>query len=306
MTQVNQSVLGDLDLSPQQVSNILDLAIDMKANPMSYADALKGKAVATLYEKPSLRTRVSFDVGIHKMGGHAVYLDQQNGAMGKREDVADFGGNLSCWVDAIVARVMSHDTLVELKQAASVPVVNSLCDLYHPCQALADYMSLKELFGELKGLTLAYIGDGNNVTHSLMLTGAQLGVNLVVVHPEGHGINADVEQQAQVIADNSGATITVTTDINAISNVDAIYADTWISMGDGKKLEDIIAKFQPYQITKQLMDKLNAKYFMHCQPAHRDEEVTAEVLDSEQSIIFRQAENRMWAQNALLHTLLVK
>lgn len=298
------SVLSDLDLHSEQITNILDLAIDMKANPIKYNDALKGKAVATIYEKPSLRTRVSFDVGIHKMGGHAVYLDQQNGAMGKREDVADFGANLSCWVDAIVARVMDHQTLVELKQAASVPVVNSLCNLYHPCQALADYMSLKELFGELKGLTLGYIGDGNNVTHSLMLTGAQLGVNLVVVTPEGHGVDSQVLQQASSLAEANGASVTVTTDIDAISSLDAVYADTWISMGDGTKLEDIIEKFQPYQVTGQLMNKLNAKYFMHCQPAHRDEEVTGEVLDSEQSIILRQAENRMWAQNALLLSLL--
>ena len=298
------SVLSDLDLNSEQIINILDLAIDMKANPIKYNDALKGKAVATIYEKPSLRTRVSFDVGIHKMGGHAVYLDQQNGAMGKREDVADFGANLSCWVDAIVARVMDLQALVELKQAASVPVVNSLCNLYHPCQALADYMSLKELFGELKGLTLGYIGDGNNVTHSLMLTGAQLGVNLVVVTPEGHGVDSQVLQQASSLAEANGASVTVTTDIDAISSLDAVYADTWISMGDGTKLEDIIEKFQPYQVTGQLMSKLNAKYFMHCQPAHRDEEVTGEVLDSEQSIILRQAENRMWAQNALLLSLL--
>lgn len=298
------SVLSDLDLNSEQINSILDLAIDMKANPINYNDALKGKAVATLYEKPSLRTRVSFDVGIHKMGGHAVYLDQQNGAMGKREDVADFGANLSCWVDAIVARVMDHQTLVELKQAASVPVVNSLCNLYHPCQALADYMSLKELFGELKGLTLGYIGDGNNVTHSLMLTGAQLGVNLVVITPEGHGVDAQVLQQASSLAADNNATVTVTTDVDSVTNLDAVYADTWISMGDGTKLEDIIGKFQPYQVTSELMNKLNAKYFMHCQPAHRDEEVTGEVLDSEQSIILRQAENRMWAQNALLLSLL--
>lgn len=298
------SVLSDLDLNSEQITSILDLAIDMKANPINYNDALKGKAVATIYEKPSLRTRVSFDVGIHKMGGHAVYLDQQNGAMGKREDVADFGANLSCWVDAIVARVMDHQTLVELKQASSVPVVNSLCNLYHPCQALADYMSLKELFGELKGLTLGYIGDGNNVTHSLMLTGAQLGVNLVVITPEGHGVDAQVLEQANSLAAANNATVTVTSDVNSVGNLDAIYADTWISMGDGTKLEDIIEKFQPYQVTKQLMDKLNAKYFMHCQPAHRDEEVTGEVLDSKQSIILRQAENRMWAQNALLLSLL--
>lgn len=301
-----QSVLTDLDLSSAQVAEVLNLAIDMKANPTKYMDALKGKAVATIYEKPSLRTRVSFDVGINKMGGHTVYLDQQNGAMGKREDVADFGANLSCWVDAIVARVMDHNTLVELQKAASVPVVNSLCDLYHPCQALADYMSLKELFVELKGLTLGYIGDGNNVTHSLMLTGAQLGVNLVIITPEGHEVDANILDKANSIAMSNDASITYTHDINSVTAVDAIYADTWISMGDGAKLEDIIEKFQPYQVTTELMNKVNAKYFMHCQPAHRDEEVTGEVLDSEQSIILRQAENRMWAQNALLHSLIVK
>lgn len=305
MNQI-QSVLTDLDLSSAQVTEILNLAIAMKANPNQYADALKGKSVATLYEKPSLRTRVSFDVGINKMGGHAVYLDQQNGAMGKREDVADFGANLSCWVDAIVARVMDHNTLVELQKASSVPVVNSLCDLYHPCQALADYMSLKELFGDLKGLTLGYMGDGNNVTHSLMLTGAQLGVNFVVITPEGHEVDSKILDSANAIAMTNDATITYTHDISSVKSLDAIYADTWISMGDGAKLEDIIEKFEPYQVTTELMNQLQAKYFMHCQPAHRDEEVTGEVLDSEQSIILRQAENRMWAQNALLHSLLVK
>ncbi len=304
MTNTSHSVLGDLDLNGPQVEQLLQLAIDMKTQPHKYAEALKGKSVATLYEKPSLRTRVSFDVGIHKMGGHAVYLDQQNGAMGKREDVADFAANLSCWCDAIVARVMSHQTLIELKQAASVPVVNSLCDLYHPCQALADYMSLKELYGELKGLNLAYVGDGNNVTHSLMLTGAQLGVNLHVVTPAGHTVDDKIATQAAQLAQQNDASLLITTDINAVKHVDAVYADTWISMGDGKKLEDIWPTFAPYQITAELMTKLGAKHFMHCQPAHRDEEVSAEVLDSEQSIILRQAENRMWAQNALLYTLI--
>jgi len=306
MNSNEQSILGDLDLNTEQLNKILELAIDMKATPEKYGNALKGKSIATLYEKPSLRTRVSFDVGIHKMGGHAVYLDQQNGAMGKREDVADYGANLSCWCDAIVARVMSHETLQTLKASATVPVVNSLCDLYHPCQALADYMSLKELYGELKGLTLAYIGDGNNVTHSLMLTGAQLGVNLVVICPHGHTVDNHIMAQASELAAKNGTELLVTSDVNAVTNVDAIYADTWVSMGDQTKLEDIIEKFKPYQVTTELMNKWGADYFMHCQPAHRDEEVTAEVLDSEQSIILRQAENRMWAQNALLHTLIVK
>lgn len=306
MTLYNQSVLGDLDLTPTQVREVLTLAIDMKASPEKYADALKGKSIATLYEKPSLRTRVSFDVGINKLGGHSVYLDLQNGAMGKREDVADFGANLSCWCDAIVARVMSHSTLTTLKSAATVPVVNSLCDLYHPCQALADYMTLQELFGDVTGKTLAYIGDGNNVTHSLILTGAQLGVNIVVLTPEGYGVDKDIIEKATTIANDNNCTLTITNDVEQLGNVDAIYADTWISMGDNKSLEQIMSTFKPYQVTKQLMQSANAKYFMHCQPAHRDEEVTAEVLDSEQSVILNQAENRMWAQNALLHTLLVK
>lgn len=300
-----QSALADLDLSANQVNEILQLALDMKAAPEKYSDAFKGKSIATIYEKPSLRTRVSFDVGINKMGGHAVYLDQQNGAMGKREDVNDFGANLSCWVDAIVARVMDHDTLVQLKAASSVPVVNSLCDLYHPCQALADYLSLKEKFGVLKGLTLAYVGDGNNVTHSLMLTGAQLGVNVIAVTPAGHEPNVEIVEQANQIAKQHQASITVTNDLNNLKSVDAIYADTWISMGDGAKLEDILEKFSPYQVTSAMMAQLGAQYFMHCQPAHRGQEVTGEVLDSEQSLILRQAENRMWAQNALLHTLVI-
>ncbi len=305
MTLYNQSVLSDIDMTSQQLNDILQLAISMKATPEAYNQALKGKSIATIYEKPSLRTRVSFDVGINKLGGHAVYLDQQNGVMGKREDVADFGANLSCWCDAIVARVMSHSTLQTLKSAACVPVINSLCDLYHPCQALADYMTLLELFGQLKGLTLAYIGDGNNVTHSLLLTGAQLGVNLVVLTPEGHSIDESIHQTAKKLASDNDCAITITTDINQLGQVDAIYADTWISMGDNQSLEQILETFKPYQVTQSLMQSSNAKYFMHCQPAHRDEEVTAEVLDSKQSVILQQAENRMWAQNALLHTLLV-
>lgn len=304
MTNSVPSVISDFDLTSEQVSDIIELAIKMKKTPSDYAQVLAGKSIATLYEKPSLRTRVSFDVGINKLGGHAVYLDQQNGAMGKREDVADFGANLSCWCDAIVARVMDHQTLVTLKESASVPIVNSLCDLYHPCQALADFVTLTELFGDLKGKTLAYIGDGNNVTHSLMLTGAKLGVNIVVVTPEGHEVDGGIADQAATIAAQYGATISFTNDLTQVTNVDAVYGDTWISMGDNSNKQEILQKFAPYQINQQLMTQTNAQYFMHCQPAHRGEEVTGEVLDSTQSVILQQAENRMWAQNALLATLL--
>jgi len=304
MNNTPKSVLRDLDLSSDELHQILDLAIKMKTSPEQYNQALKGKSIATLYEKPSLRTRVSFDVGIHKMGGHAVYLDQQNGSMGKREEIADFGANLSCWCDAIVARVMTHQTLKELQLGASVPVINSLCDLYHPCQALADFMSLQELFGTVSGRTLAYVGDGNNVSHSLMLTGSKLGVNLIIVTPEGHSVDDKIATQAYQLASETGSHLTITSDLTAIDQVDAIYADTWVSMGDNTELNAILATFKPYQITTDLMKRLNAQYFMHCQPAHRGQEVTGEVLDSPQSIILRQAENRMWAQNALLYTLL--
>lgn len=303
---MTHSVISDLDLTSQQVNDILDLAIAMKAAPEKYNQVLAGKSIATIYEKPSLRTRVSFDVGINKLGGHAVYMDQQNGAMGKREEIKDFGANLSCWCDAIVARVMDHNTLEQLVNAASVPIVNSLCDLYHPCQALADYMSLKELLGDLSGKHLAYIGDGNNVTHSLMITGAKLGVNVTVITPEGHLVSDKIATQAAQIAKENGATLSISSDINDLGQVDAIYADTWVSMGDGTKVEDIIEKFMPYQVNEQLMSKTSANYFMHCQPVYRGKEATAEVVDGDKCIMIRQAENRMWAQNALLATLVGK
>ncbi|WP_417350101.1 ornithine carbamoyltransferase [Ferrimonas sp.] len=290
--------------SSAQIEAVLDKALALKADYTPHHEALKGKSVATLFEKPSLRTRVSFDVGINKLGGHAVYLDQQNGALGQRESVKDFAQNLSRWCDAIVARVFDHGTLEELAAHATVPVVNSLCNLYHPCQAMADMLTLKEQYGSLKGKTLAYVGDGNNVTHSLMIISAKLGVNMVVVCPPGHFPDGQQVVEAQALAAEHGTTLTLSSDLAALKGVDAIYADTWISMGDSTPIEQIKAKFAPYQVNTKMMADSGASYFLHCQPAHREVEVTSEVMDSEQSLVMDQAENRMHAQNAILLTLI--
>ncbi|MCM2678329.1 ornithine carbamoyltransferase [Echinimonas agarilytica] len=299
-----EHLLSVKDLEKSTLKALIAQAIDLKKNPQKYQQALAGKSIAMIFEKPSLRTRVSFDVGIQKMGGHAVYLDQQNGAFGKRESVKDFAQNLSCWVDGIVARVFSQQSLIELAEYGSVPVVNALSDLYHPCQALADFQALTEQFGDVQGRTLAYVGDGNNVTHSLMLTAAILGVNMVIVTPPGHGVDGQVVVDSQKLCEKSGATLTISNDVSALKGVDAIYADTWISMGDETPFERIAEKFMPYQVNRQMMTDSGAQYFMHCQPAHREEEVTADVLDGDQSIILQQAENRMHAQNAVLLALL--
>ncbi|WP_016954543.1 ornithine carbamoyltransferase [Catenovulum sp. SX2] len=302
-----QNFLSVQDYSKEQLLEIIKLAVDFKQNPAKYSQVLAGKSIATIYEKPSLRTRVSFDVGIAKMGGHAVYLDQQNGQLGKRESVKDFALNLSCWVDAIVARVFEHGTLVEMAKHANVPVINSLCNLYHPCQAMADYQTLYEVRGgSLEGASIAYIGDGNNVAHSLMLAGAILGVDVRVITPLGYSADANIIQLAQKLAEENGGKISISHDVDLANGVEAIYNDTWISMGDSKSLEDIQKIFAPYQTNAALMAKTGAKYFMHCQPVYRGIEATDEVVDGEGSLLIQQAENRMHAQNAVLMTLLSK
>lgn len=294
------------DLSQEQILALLEQAKQLKANPADYTTALAGKSIATLYEKPSLRTRVSFDVGIQKLGGHAIYLDAQNGALGKRESVKDFALNLSCWVDGIVARVFKQQTLIELAKYGSVPVINSLSDLYHPCQALADFQALAEQYDDLSKVSLAYVGDGNNVTHSLMLTAAILGTDMVVVTPPGYSVDAAVAIEAQQLAAKSGAKLTISNDLADLNGVNAIYADTWISMGDTTPLDEIKQTFMPYQINQALMQQTGAEFFMHCQPAHRDVEVTSEVMNSEQSLLLQQAENRLHAQNAVMLALMGK
>lgn len=292
--------------SATEFSNLLDLALQVKTHPADFAHKLQGLSVVGLFEKPSLRTRVSFDIGINKLGGHFLYLDMNGGKLAGRESVEDTAANLGCWADAIVARVFSHSTLEALAKSTDVPVINALCDLYHPCQALADFLALKEKFDDLSKVHLAYIGDGNNVTHSLMIAAAISGANMSVATPKGHEPDSAIVTYCQSLAEQHGGDLTLTNNINELQKADAVYTDTWLSMGDETPLEKIKSKFQPFQLNAELMDKLDAKYALHCQPAHRDLEITSEVVDSEQSLLLLQAENRLHAQNAILLSLLCK
>ncbi|WKE65296.1 ornithine carbamoyltransferase [Gallaecimonas kandeliae] len=288
-------LLTDFDWNAAELKALLQQAATLKAHPADYAQALAGKSVALLFEKPSLRTRVTFELGAQQLGALVVYLDQSHGALGKREPVGDFAQNLSCWVNAIVARTYSQATLDELAAKGSVPVINALSDRFHPCQGLADMLSLYEVFGKLEGVKLAYVGDGNNVTHSLMILSKLLGVEMLVVTPKGCEPAADIIQATG---------IQVTDDMAALEGVDAIYTDTWISMGDDKDPEAVLKTFLPYQINGDVMKKSGAKAFMHCLPAYRGKEVTAEVLEGPQSIVLRQAENRLHVQKAVFLKLL--
>lgn len=301
-----ENLLTGMEMTQQQALDLIALGKDLKANPSKYAQALAGKSVVTLFEKQSLRTRVTFDIGVNKLGGHAVYLDQTNGAMGSREDVKDFAANISRWADCIVARVFDHKTLVEMQEYASVPVINSLCDLYHPCQGMADFLTIAQNYDDLTKVKLAYIGDGNNVTHSLFIAGAILGATVTAVCPLGHSPDAQIMKKAEEIAKDTGAKITVTNNIDDIKGYDVVYGDTWLSMGDDTPLEQIKAKFMPYQINQALLDNTGIKHILHCQPAHRGLDITSDVMDGPASLIFDQAENRMHIQNAIMLTLINK
>lgn len=301
---MKQDLLTFADWSPEAMQRLVELAMQIKGSPQSYANVLAGKSVVALFEKPSLRTRVSFDIGINRLGGHMVYLDTQASQLTGREDTLDMAANLACWADAIVARVYSHRTLEQFSSAAKVPVVNALCDKYHPCQALADYLTVQERFNRTEGLTMAYIGDGNNVTHSLMIVGALLGCNQVVVTPKGHEPEAEMVARAEALAAQTGASITLSDDLAAAEGADVLYTDTWLSMGDETPLADIKDTFMPYQLNPALLARTGARYVMHCQPAHRDLEISGSLIDSEASLLMLQAENRMHGQNAILTHLL--
>lgn len=291
------------DLAPSQTAELLQLAHTIKQRPAAWSQALAGKSIALLFEKPSLRTRASFAAGINRLGGHSIYLDAAN-LMGVREPAKDVGANLALWHDAIVARVFSQTTLVELADASPKPVINALSDIDHPCQAMADLLTLQEQLGELSQAHLTWVGDGNNVCHSLMLGAAQMGMAMQVVTPAGYEPDGAVLAQAQQIAAQTGAQISVTNNLTALQQTDAIYTDTWFSMGQERDNNQVMHDFAPYQVNCELMQRLNAKFFMHCLPAYRGREVTTEVLDGPQSLILQQAENRMHAQNAILVQLL--
>jgi ornithine carbamoyltransferase len=292
------------DLAQHEIADILATAAEFKRSPGSVAGALAGRSVCMLFEKASLRTRMSFEVGCFRMGAQAIYLDHRDTPLGTRETLADYGHNLERWCHAIVARVNSHATITGLAAATRVPVVNALCDMHHPCQALADLQTLLERGFDLNHSRLAWVGDGNNVCHSLVEAASILGFGITVVTPRGFEPDAGIVSQCVARSMRTGARIEVTDDVRAISGAFAVYTDTWISMGQQDSAEKK-ARFEPYQVDRELMSIAGPKaLFMHCLPAHRGEEVTDEVIDSTSSVVFDQAENRMHAQNALLCHLL--
>jgi ornithine carbamoyltransferase len=259
-----------------------------------------------IFEKPSLRTRVTFETGMTQLGGHAIYLAPADIRLGQRESVQDVAANLGRWVDCVIARTFGHAVIVELADYAGIPVVNALSDLEHPCQALADYLTVLEHVGRLRGIRLVFVGDGNNVWHSLALLGATLGVDTTLACPPGFEGDAGILEAARRIAEGSGASVEVGHDAAAaVAEADIIYTDVWASMGQEEEAAERATVFAPFQVDEALVAAAPpTALVMHCLPAHRGEEITSEVLDGPRSIVLDQAENRLHAQKALLEALL--
>ena len=294
------------DLSSTEVRALMKLGHDVKRNPREYRHALDAKQMVLMFEKASLRTRLSFETGINTLGGNAIFFDHTNSPLGERESIADVARNVERWVDVIVLRTYAHDTITEMAANSRVPVINALSDFEHPCQALADFLTLEEHFGSVKGLNFTYVGDGNNVCHSLMLTGAQLGANVTVATPRGYSPDIEIVTLAREKAEETGSKIELTQEPKAgVENADAVYTDVCVSMGFEHEATRRAPIFRPFQVNEVLMAcAAKDAVFMHCLPAHRNAEVTDAVLDGPQSIVFDQAENRMHAQKALLLMLL--
>lgn len=294
------------DITISEMEALLNLGEEVKAHPEAFVMALQGKMAALIFEKPSLRTRVTFEVGFEQMGGHAVYLAPGDIGLGKRESVKDVAQNLSRWVDVMIVRTFSQKLLEEMSFAAKVPIINALTDLLHPCQAIADLMTLREAKGELKGLHLVYVGDGNNVALSLAHAAGKVGLHFTIACPPGYEPNADILTEARADGASTGAEIEVVHDPKEVlSTADAVYTDVWTSMGQEKENEERQRAFAEYQVNGALMDMAPPDaLFMHCLPAHRGEEVSDEVLDGLQSVALEQAENRLHAHKAILLAVL--
>ena len=294
------------DLSGEDIWLLLNRAVALKKTGRS--SALSGRSLALIFEKPSLRTRVSFDIAMHQLGGHAIYLSDAEVGLGKREPVADVARVLSRYVDAIVARTFAHRTMELLAQHATVPVINGLSDHEHPCQALGDLLTIYEKKGKLKGLTLAYIGDGNNVANSLLLAASLVGMNFSIASPDGYRISDPVLRRAQGFAAKSGASIVCTAQPQeAARGADILYTDVWTSMGQEAEAQQRRIAFAGYQINASLLALAGKEaLLMHPLPAHHGEEVAQGILDSPQSVVFDQAENRLHAQKAVLLELMAR
>ncbi|NVJ58948.1 MAG: ornithine carbamoyltransferase [Gammaproteobacteria bacterium] len=284
------------DLQSATIKDILETALDIKKAPEKYERALEKQHFAMLFEKPSLRTRASFSVGIEKMGGVAHFFNMQQEKIGTRESVHDLANNLEQWYQGVIARVDSHSTLADLNEHASIPVINALCDQHHPCQALADALTLFEINANFDEWCVAYLGDFNNVARSLVDVAVQLGFHLTLVTPKNSMLDNFLNYMPFDSADN----IQWIEDPAELERCNVIYTDVWQSMGAKKLANNLSSIYQPYQVNQSLMSQTKAEFFMHCQPVHRGEEVTAEVCDSDKSIMYQQARNRMTAQQALL------
>ena len=299
-----RDLISIADMSPQDIQRVVNTALIMKSGRPS--SVLKGKTLALLFEKPSLRTRVSFDVAMHQLGGHAVYLSPAEVGLGEREPVADVARVLSRYVDAIAARTFKHETVEELARWADVPVMNALSDGEHPCQALADLLTIYEKKGRWRGLVLSFVGDGNNVARSLMLGSALAGMDFRIASPQGYGISTELVDKAKSLAAASGAAVAcVESPQEAVSGADVVYTDVWTSMGQEKERAERQRAFSGYQVNAELLAlALPDAIVMHDLPAHRGEEIADEVIEGPQSAIFDQAENRLHAQKAVLSLIL--
>jgi ornithine carbamoyltransferase len=305
---VKRDLLSLADVTPTEIEYILTLANDLKQRHRSglAPRLLEGKTLALLFHKPSLRTRVSFEVGMHQLGGFTTYMHDQEIGIGVREPVKDLARVLSRYYDGIVLRTFGHDIVVELAQSASVPVINGLTDLMHPCQILSAMQALNEHFGQLKGLHVSYLGDGNNVANSWLIGAAQMGLALTVACPKTYRPDPAIVTQAQRIAQATGAMLDIIEDpMQAVEQADVVYSDVWTSMGQEDEAELRRQVFRPYQINAALMARAPGHaVVMHCLPAHRGEEITEEILESSRSLVFEEAENRLHTQKALLVFLL--
>jgi ornithine carbamoyltransferase len=296
------------DYSSQEIRDFLDLAVSLKQEWKTGGNTpiLKGKVLAMIFQKPSLRTRVSFDMAMRHLGGDALYLSPDEIGLGKRESTADVARVLAGYVDALMARVFAHDHVVELARWASVPVINGLSDYNHPCQGMADALTIQEHFGGLKGLKVVFVGDGNNVAVSLMHVCVKLGADFTIASPEGYELRPEPLALARMIATDTGVTITCLLDPHeAVRAADVIYTDTWTSMGQEEESKKRAQVFPPYQVnTKLVAEAKPGVIVMHCLPAHRGQEITDEVADGPHSVLFPQAHNRLHAQKAILARLL--
>lgn len=294
------------DLRPDDIKRVFALADRMKKCPADFRTALGGRHVAMFFEKPSLRTRLTFEAGISGMGGSISFVDQTSGRLDARETLSDIAHNLERWVDGIVLRTFAHSTVQDMASYASVPVINALSDLEHPCQALADYFTLQQHFGNLKKICVAYVGDGNNVCHSLLLTAALIGSAIRIATPQDYGPDSMIVADAEKIAGKTGAVIELLIDPQeAVAGADAVYTDAWTSMGHEHEEAERARIFPPYQVNDKLIaGAAPHAVFMHCLPAHRGEEITNEIMDSPRSVVFDQAESRLHVQKAIMMLLL--